>query len=200
MRMGEIGMKRAMGAVALALLGLAAGCGGGGGGGGGDSAVNGNVESAPQGGTTSQSYPGGHPLVLTTDDDAVLARETEVERLVNDRRVAIGKNSLISSPGIRNVARAHSDHMIVHTFFAHINPEGDSAGDRLHSGGISWTMAGENLAAGYSTPQAAFDAWMMSPGHKENIERDGWVYTGAGYWYDAGSQYGWYWTQNFTRP
>jgi uncharacterized protein YkwD len=61
-------------------------------------------------------------------------------------------------------------------------------------------MAGENIAAGYSSPQTAFDAWMASPGHKENIERDGWTYSGVGYWYDSASTYQWYWTQNFTRP
>ncbi len=182
----------------LVLAGLAAGCGGGG---GGDGAVGSSTESdAPRNGETVLSYSNGHPVVLSTSDEAVLLRESDTERLVNERRNAIGKNSLISSPSIRDVARAHSNHMIVHTFFAHTNPEGYTPGGRLSLAGISWSMAGENIAAGYSTAQAAYDAWMASPPHRENIERDGWVYTGVGYWYDSASMYGWYWTQNFTAP
>lgn len=192
---------RKLGAAVLATLAVVAGCGGGGGGGGGgSSAVAGSEDDVPRDGSTTQSYDNGHPVVLSTNDDAVLLRESDVERLVNDRRVQIGKNALISSANVRNVARAHSNHMIVHAFFAHTNPEGDTPGGRMTRAGLSWTMAGENIAAGYSTAQAAYDAWMASPGHKDNIERDGWTHTGVGYWYDAGSQYGWYWTQNFMRP
>ncbi|MBI2899655.1 MAG: hypothetical protein HYY17_05685 [Planctomycetes bacterium] len=191
---------RTIGTAVLAVLAVVSGCGGGGGGGSDGAVSSGSEGTAPRDGSVTESYSNGHPVVLSTTDDAVLALETETERLVNDRRVAIGKNALVSTASIRNVARAHSDHMILHDFFAHTNPEGDSPGVRLTRGGVSWTMAGENLAAGYSTPQAAYDAWMNSPGHKENIERDGWVYTGVGYWYEAGSRYGWYWTQNFTKP
>lgn len=187
--------------IAIAMTGLLAACGGGGGGSDDDGSTGGSTESSPPpSGSTSQAYSNGHPLVLTTNDETTLLRESDVHRLVNERRIALGKNALIDAGGIRDVARAHSNHMIVHSFFAHTNPEGDTPGDRLRAGGVGWSMAGENIAAGYSTPQAAFDAWMASPPHKENIERDGWVYAGVGYWYDAGSPYGWYWTQNFTKP
>ena len=191
-------MKTIGTAAMAALTALTVGCGGGGGDGG---ALGSDADSTySSSGSATRTYPNGHPITLTTDDEATLLRESDVERLVNDRRIALGKNALIDSSAIRNVARAHSNHMIVHSFFAHTNPEGDTPGDRLHAGGVNWTMAGENIAAGYSTAQSAFDAWMASPGHKENIERDGWVYTGVGYWYDSRSTYGWYWTQNFTRP
>lgn len=190
-------------AVLLAGLAVAAGCGGGGGGGSdGGSAVSGDAATKPGDGTgdVTLSYTNGHPLSLTSSDPTTLANEAEVIRLVNDYRVSIGMNALVDVSAIRDTARANSDHMVIHNYFAHVNPEGDSPGTRITKCGISWTMAGENLAAGYSTPRSAFDAWMASPGHKENIERDGWVNTGVGYYYDSSSTYRWYWTQNFTRP
>lgn len=186
---------------ALAAVGCGGGGGGsgdGGGGGGGSSASSGAAAGESTGSTTT--YDNGHPLISPTGDSAVLARELEVITLVNDHRVSLGKDALIDAGNVRDVSRGHSGHMIVHDFFAHVNPEGDSPGGRLSRAGIGWTMAGENIAAGFSTADSAFSAWMNSPGHKENIERDGWSHTGVGYAYDAASTYTWYWTQNFVKP
>jgi len=181
----------------LALLAVTS-CGGGGGGGSGGSAVGGSVSTGD--GDVGLAYSNGHPITVRTTEPTILANEAEVIRLVNDRRVAIGKNALVDDSAIREVARGHSYHMIVHSFFAHTNPEGDSPGGRLSRAGIGWSMAGENIAAGYPSAQSAYDAWMNSPGHKANIERDGWLRTGVGYQYDGNSTYRWYWTQNFTKP
>jgi uncharacterized protein YkwD len=71
--------------------------------------------------------------------------------------------------------------MIVHGFFSHTSPEGLSPGDRLTRNGIAWSSVGENIAAGYATPQAVFDAWLASPGHRQNIESEQWTHTGVGY-------------------
>lgn len=191
-------MRKHATALALALL---AACGGGGGGGSDGGSGGGAPGSSGAGPSTGnpQSYDNGHPIVLPTEDPVALLNESEVIRLVNEHRVAIGLNALIDAGNIRDVSRAHSRHMIVHAFFAHTNPEGDTPGDRLRKGGINWSVAGENIAAGYATPQAAYDAWMASPGHKENIERDSWSHTGVGYQEDPTSSYRWYWTQNFIR-
>lgn len=151
-------------------------------------------------GLANNSYENGHPITLSTEDSHTLHKESEVVRIVNEYRVSIGLNALVSTTPLSDVARAHSLHMVIHEFFAHENPEGDSPGQRILKGGILWSMAGENLAAGYSSPEAAFDAWMNSPGHKENIERVEWVFTGVGVWVDPESTYGTYYTQNFSRP
>ena len=151
-------------------------------------------------GTVLGAYENGHPITMKTVSSSTLQLESEVVRIVNEHRVALGMNALVARPSIADVARGHSVHMTVHNFFAHENPEGDTPGARISKGGVAWSMAGENLAAGYSTPESAFVAWMNSPGHKENIEREGWVFTGVGYWHDSEAPYQYYWTQNFSKP
>ncbi len=195
-------MKQTGLAVIGAICISAFGCGGGG---DHQSGSNPSSASASSGVSTSPglsdtSYQNGHPISLSTSDSHTLHEESEVVRIVNEYRVSIGLNALVSTAALSDVARAHSLHMIIHDFFAHQNPEGDSPGQRILKGGILWSMAGENLAAGYTSPETAFDAWMNSPGHKENIERAEWVFTGVGVWVDPSSTYGTYYTQNFSRP
>jgi uncharacterized protein YkwD len=154
--------------------------------------------------TMPRVYENGHPLAVPTDDKAVLLLESEVIRLVNAHRVSQGLNALVDSAELRDAARAHSQHMIDHRFVGHVNPEGLGAGARLTECGVVWSHAGENVAAGYATPQEVFDAWMASPGHKEILESDAWTHTGAGYaadlWPTEAFPYVYYWTQKFLKP
>jgi uncharacterized protein YkwD len=151
-----------------------------------------------------QNYSNGHPLSSPTGDASVLAKETEIFNLVNNHRVTIGLNALIDAGNVRDIARAHSQHMIVHSFFDHVNPEGDPVDGRFNRAGVGWSAVGENIAAGYGTAQAAFDAWMNSTPHRANIERDLWTHTGVGYARNGaptpGFPYADVWTQNFLRP
>ncbi len=197
--MRHFGIVLAAGSAVLLLLG----CGSGG-----------DSESPEEGAALSKAaldppaepmaYENGHPLSAPAADRAVLWMESEVVRLVNAHRVSQGLNALVDTSEIRHVARAHSRHMIDHRFVGHVNPEGLGAGDRLGWAGIAWEHAGENVAAGYASPQETFDAWMASPGHKEVIEGGLWTHTGAGYaadpWPTDSFPYVHYWTQNFLKP
>jgi uncharacterized protein YkwD len=81
---------------------------------------------------------------------------------------------------MRQCARGQSEHMSIHDFFAHTNPEGDGPSQRyVKAGGTGG--CGENIAAGYADADAAFTGWMNSPGHKTNIENSGYTKTGTGY-------------------
>ena len=159
-----------------------------------------------EGGTSSTAsvaswtgvYANGHPLTASTSESETLSLEAETLDLVNAHRVSLGLNALVEDPPVADVARAHSGHMIVHDFFDHVNPEGYSPGDRASLAGVGWSYYGENIAAGYDTPQAAFNAWMNSPGHRENIERAEWTHAGMGY-ARGPSTWTHYWTNNFRR-
>lgn len=147
------------------------------------------------------AYSNGHPLNWQTTAAATLSYEEEVLRLVNDHRVSLGRDVLVMDTALRRCARGHSRHMRgdVHLFFAHQNPEGDSPGDRLRRNGISFTAAGENIAAGQTSPAAAFNAWINSPGHRSNIENASWRRTGVGYQPGVSTAgYRHYWTQVFS--
>jgi uncharacterized protein YkwD len=134
------------------------------------------------------SYSNGHPVALSTTDEAVLEVEDELFRLTNEHRVSIGLPALAEDAQTRNVARGQSAHMAIHGFFDHTNPEGEGPGDRLSRAGVRWRSYGENIAAGYPSAEAAFAAWLNSPGHRANIEGVGWTHMGNGYWEGRSTQ------------
>ena len=128
----------------------------------------------------------GHPLLLPNTDPGVAVFESELLRLVNDYRLVVGLSPLIPSTRLGDAARAHARHMIQHRFFSHASPEGLTPAERLALANVDWTAVGENIASGYSTPQAVFEAWMASPKHRANIESDRFTHAGAGYSLDGG--------------
>lgn len=127
----------------------------------------------------------GDLLLLPNTDPGVATFEAELLRLINDYRLVLGLPALIPSTGLGDAARAHTRNMIEHRFFSHATPEGLTPGERLALANIDWSAVGENIASGYSTPQAVFEAWMASPTHRANIESERFTYAGVGYSLDS---------------
>ncbi|HEX8745902.1 MAG TPA: CvpA family protein [Pyrinomonadaceae bacterium] len=96
--------------------------------------------------------------------------EAEMLVLVNRERVAAGLKALEADPEILPVARAHSVDMFARGYFSHYTPEGRSPFDRINNAGLSFTIAGENLALA-PTLSMAHTGLMNSPGHRANILR-----------------------------
>ena len=67
---------------------------------------------------------------------------------------------------------------------------GKGPGDRIITEGYKWSAYGENIASGYATPQAVFQGWLNSSGHRANIENKHYKDVGFGI---AGK----YWTTDF---
>lgn len=65
----------------------------------------------------------------------------------------------------------------------------------MKAAGITYSSAGENIAAGQSSPQNVMDSWMNSPGHRKNILNPDFEYIGVGL--ARGGSYGIYWAQEF---
>ena len=66
-------------------------------------------------------------------------------------------------------------------YFSHTSPTYGSPFDMMKSFGITYRSAGENIAYGYSTPQAVVNAWMNSSGHRANILNSSYKQIGVGY-------------------
>jgi uncharacterized protein YkwD len=96
--------------------------------------------------------------------------EAEMLELVNRERVAARLKPLAADPELLPVARAHSVDMFVRGYFSHYTPEGLSPFDRINQAGVSFTIAGENLALA-PTLSMAHTGLMNSPGHRANILR-----------------------------
>ncbi|MPM44863.1 hypothetical protein SDC9_91545 [bioreactor metagenome] len=121
-----------------------------------------------------------------------LAYEARVVELVNEYRTQYGLAALTLNQSLSNVARVKSQDMRDNNYFDHNSPTYGSPFDMLKAFGISYRYAGENIAAGYVTPEAVVEAWMNSPGHRANILNANYTQIGVGY-VASGS----YWTQEF---
>lgn len=120
----------------------------------------------------------------------------EVLRLTNEIRVQNGLNELVWDDELARVGREHCIDMAAREYFDHNTPEGLSPLDRMQNAGIWRNYAGENIAAGQIDPQAVVDAWMESPGHRDNILFPN--YTRMGVSFYRGGNYGVYWAQEFS--
>ena len=119
--------------------------------------------------------------------------EKQVADLVNAQRAAHGLSALTFSQQLSDGARAKSEDMAENNYFSHTSPTYGSPFDMMKSFGITYRSAGENIAKGYSSPEAVVTAWMNSEGHRENILSSKYTAIGVGYVADGG-----YWTQWFT--
>ena len=78
-------------------------------------------------------------------------------------------------------------------YYSHTRPNGESCFSCFPS---VQGYIGENLAAGYRTPEAVVDGWMNSPGHRANILRKEFRSIGIGL-VIADDRYGYYCAQSF---
>lgn len=120
--------------------------------------------------------------------------EHEVLQLVNKERSARGLNPLQMDSKVQQVARIKSQDMQKNNYFDHTSPTYGSPFDMLKSFGVNYSMAGENIAYGHTSPAAVVEGWMNSQGHRENILNPNFTHLGVGY-----EPVGHYWTQMFIR-
>ncbi len=149
------------------------------------------ITANPQVANPDLIYPG-DKLNIPQLDRTVLSYEEEVVRLVNDIRRQNGLGTLTLNWELSRVARYKSQDMVDKRYFSHTSPTYGSPFQMMQAFGISYRMAGENIAYGYSTPQQVVNAWMNSEGHRKNILNAGFTQIGVGY-----VPQGHYWTQMF---
>lgn len=121
---------------------------------------------------------------------------TQVVSLINRYRTGKGLRPLGISASLTASSRWKSMHMADAGYFAHDDPApvARSAFQRARDCGFDGNAWGENIAWGYTTPQAVVNGWLASPGHKANIESPSFTSTGVGA-ASAGGRI--YWTQSF---
>ncbi len=78
---------------------------------------------------------------------------------------SLARNSLLDAAAILKM-----NDMFKRGYFKHISPDGKGIVDLAKSVGYQFVSVGENLALGnFGGDEALVDAWMASPGHRENI-------------------------------
>ncbi|HHX18255.1 MAG TPA: SafA/ExsA family spore coat assembly protein [Clostridium sp.] len=154
------------------------------------------ISANPQIKNPSLIYPGQKITVPNIDD--IKALENEVIRLVNSERAKKGLPALKANWQVSRVARYKSQDMIDKNYFSHTSPTYGSPFRMLETFGVSFSAAGENIAMGQRTPSEVMNAWMGSPGHRNNILSPSYTEIGVGLAKSGNRRY--YWTQMFIKP
>lgn len=150
-------------------------------------AACGSTTAAPEGDGTATTQP------------ADLVRLAElVDEARSEARACGGTwfdavTPLAADDRLTAAAQLHSDDMHTNGFMGHVGSDGSDVSERVTRQGYVWTGVGENVAAGFGTPESVMAAWLSSPGHCANIMRASYVHLGLG---RAGNA----WTQVFARP
>lgn len=112
----------------------------------------------------------------------------KVLNLVNAERTGSGLTPLTFDSSLQEIALQRASEIAI--YFSHTRPNGKSCIT------ISEKLAGENVAIGYSSPEAVMTGWMNSSGHKANILNSGYSSIGIACVYSNGS---FQWVQIFGR-
>jgi hypothetical protein len=125
----------------------------------------------------------------------------EVVKLTNEFRAQNGLGPLSIDVDLAETAQGHSEDMAYQDFFSHTGLDGSKPWDRAKDAGYESITVGENIAAGYATPQSVVQGWINSDGHRANMLNTRYNEIGVGYFYlqnDTGKiNYRSYWTQVF---
>jgi len=115
--------------------------------------------------------------------------EKAVHHDINEMRTERDLDRLIWRVDLAYVARVHSRDMAQRDYFAHENPEGEYAWDRLERYSVnSFTDIAENIyrTGGADTlskgdlMERPLEAWMNSDDHRESLTDDSWTHAGVG--------------------
>ncbi|WP_280664626.1 MULTISPECIES: sigma-70 family RNA polymerase sigma factor [unclassified Kitasatospora] len=122
--------------------------------------------------------------------------EQQLIDLINLQRGKAGCGPLRVDPRLHAAAQGHSDEMAADGYFDHVDPRGGQAADRMTAAGYPWTMWGENLDKGTSSPAGVVKDWTDDAVHQENMLNCQYADAGVG---TASSSGGMLWTLDLGR-
>lgn len=70
---------------------------------------------------------------------------------------------------LEEAAIYHATDMFKHSYFDHIGTDGSDLGDRVSAAGYQWSIIGENISWGYTSPSGVVQGWLESEGHCRNL-------------------------------
>lgn len=154
----------------------------------------------PEGSTgTSSGQSAGDSAGSGSEDRTAETTQAEaILKLVNQERSKAGVSPLKLNAKLTEVANIKAKDMADKNYFSHQSPTYGSPFDMLKQFGISFSYAGENIAAGQKTAEEVMDSWMNSSGHRQNILNKNYTQLGVGF--KRGGQYGTEWVQLFIKP
>lgn len=136
--------------------------------------------------------------VVTECPDGDDRFECQVFELVNQQRIDHGLQKLEYNGALAESGMVHAMDLSLCDYFAHDSLDGTTFFERCAASDYGGTCTGENIGGGQSSPQDVMDAWMASPGHRDNILYEHHTEVGVAY-YEGDGNYGEYWLKHFGR-
>lgn len=153
----------------------------------------------PSSAASTGAPPASAPDVLSLSPFGEL--EAALLDRMNGARLDRGLEALQRYDYLDGVALARAESLAAFGYFDHTAPDGTSAFTELAARGILYRLAGENLARNNhpmrQTVDAAFQALMASPGHRQNILEPAFGAVGLAVVQSGGM---WYHVMVFTNP
>ena len=115
----------------------------------------------------------------TSTSFSMSANEKIIFDLLNKARTDAGLPKLSADASLFKVARLKVQDMVKNSYFSHSSPTYGSPFKMMKTYGISYKVAGENIA-GNPSLQDAVTAWLNSETHKQNILSNSYNYIGIG--------------------
>lgn len=136
------------------------------------------------------------PVVEQPEDPYFIDSNAEqVLALVNQARAEVGLPGLTLNSTLLSAAHVRASEIAVS--FSHTRPDGRSCFTAWDEAGVTYMAAGENIAAGQTSPEDVMNSWLNSPGHYANITNPNFTELAVGCYYVPGSEFGYYWVQCF---
>lgn len=155
----------------------------------------------PDSGQGQSSLPGVPAGCAARDNNGFLQA---LLGMINRARSDNGLEALSPSAPLYAAAAVHSADMACNNFINHIGSDGSSWYTRIAAQGYAYSVALENIVVGNpdfgGNAQYAFDWWMNSQVHRDNILNPKVTELGLGYVYNPASEYGGYFTLVLARP
>ena len=126
--------------------------------------------------------------------------EAAAARLVTAYRAERGLGPVELDQRLNAVAAAQAKAMAERDRLSHNLGVGRALPKRLAEGGYDWSVTAENIGAGYPTLDDAMSGWQASPGHRENLLKDGVTEIGIGAAMAPGSTYRTFWALVLAAP
>ncbi|MBU1092300.1 CAP domain-containing protein [Patescibacteria group bacterium] len=119
-------------------------------------------------------------LALPVQASSLISNEDQLIQLTNQIRTVRGIPVLAQNALLGESAQNKAEDMASKGYFDHADQDGNRMSYWMRSAGYDYLRAGENLAKGFSTPEAVIQAWLNSPTHYMNLVNDNYTEIGVG--------------------
>ncbi|MFA6171912.1 MAG: CAP domain-containing protein [Patescibacteria group bacterium] len=109
------------------------------------------------------------PMTAWLTPDVMAEQSRKIIELTNKIRDGLQRPRLAEDAKLNQAAYSKAQDMLLGQYFSHVGPDNKKLSDWLKKAGYDFSVAGENLAMGFSTPEEVVNAWVASKTHYANI-------------------------------